>query len=100
MAPPDLQELTLAIRTRYGPEDNLIKLSELLFYIDSIKELPEQLKKLKKPSPKAYVKTLQAPKRGRADTTPKTGGLYTIEPIVDHSSTMEKNYAFRSSIES
>ena len=100
MAPPDLQELTLAIRTRYGPEDNLIKLSELLFYIDSIKELLEQLKKPKKPSPKAHVKTLQAPERGRADTTPKMGGLHTTEPIVDRSSTTEKNYAFGSSTES
>jgi hypothetical protein len=44
MAPPDLQELALALRTRYGPQDTLIKLSELLFFIESIKELPEQLK--------------------------------------------------------
>ena len=45
MAPPDLQELALALRNRFGPKDNLIKLSELLFYIKSIKELSTELKK-------------------------------------------------------
>ena len=44
MAPPDLQELALALRNHFGPKDNLIKLSELLFYIESIKEPFTELK--------------------------------------------------------
>ena len=86
MAPLDLQELTLALRSHFGPQDNSIKLSELLFYIDSFQNSPRQLKSLPKPKltrahviapeKEATVATIQkglAPKiseiRGRKHTT-------------------------------
>ena len=81
MAPLDLQELALAIQTHFGPKDNLIKLLELLFYIELIKELPE---KLKKPSLEAqHVKLHAAPRK--ANTVFSSRKLHTTKPIAHHS---------------
>src|SRR5882757_4941895 len=96
MAPLDLQELALAIRTHFGPKDNLIKLSELLFYIESVKEPLEKLKKPSLEAPHLKVRSTGAPKRA---TVSKTRKLHTTKPIADRSQATAQNSASASPTE-
>ena len=96
MAPLDLQELALAIQTHFGPKDNLIKLLELLFYIESVKEPPEQLKELSLEAPHVKARSTGAPKLA---TVSKTRKLYITKPIADRSQATAQNSTSTSPME-
>ena len=90
MATHDLQELIRVIRRRYGPQDNPIKLSELLFFLDSYQNPAAQA---------GNTKTAQAAQKklGHRNTpeteacgTPKTHKRHkTNTPVARETTTVE-----------
>jgi hypothetical protein len=91
MAPLDLQELALALRSHFGPQDNSIKLSELLFYIESFQNSPRQLKSL--PKPKITRAHVIAPEKEATVATTQKGLAPKISEIRgrEHTATLHSS---------
>ena len=50
-----VQEVARAIRQRFGPTDTPVRLSELLFFVESLPDLPARVKDAKRGEPKQVL---------------------------------------------